>query len=129
MAIQTLMWQKNLEFQGYLMKTRRRQENSQHRKLRDCARCLVEDLTICSRQRKGDENMHFNTIVAPNVKRIINARGLKQSAVAKRAGYSEQQFSAIVNGRKIAKDVDVLRIANALGVDVTELYMKGAGDI
>ncbi len=35
--------------------------------------------------------MHFNTIVAPNVKRIINARGLKQSAVAKRAGYSEQQ--------------------------------------
>lgn len=67
----------------------------------------------------------MNDIVAPNVKEIIKDRCLKQSAVAKKAGYSEQQFSSMMNGRKVIKDIDILRIATALGVDANELFKKG----
>lgn len=67
----------------------------------------------------------MNDIVVPNIKEIITDRCLKQSAVAKKAGYSEQQFSAMMNGRKIIKDIDILRIATALSVDANELFKKG----
>ena len=67
----------------------------------------------------------MNDIVVPNIKEIIKDRCLKQSAVAKKAGYSEQQFSAMMNGRKIIKDIDILRIATALSVDANELLKKG----
>ena len=67
----------------------------------------------------------MNDIVAPNVKRIIKDRCLKQGAVAKKAGYSEQQFSAMMNGRKFIKDIDILRIATALSVEANELFKKG----
>ena len=67
----------------------------------------------------------MNDIVAPNVKRIIKDRCLKQGAVAKKAGYSEQQFSAMMNGRKIIKDIDILRIATALSAEANEINKKG----
>ena len=35
----------------------------------------------------------MNSIVAPNVKRIIKQKCLKQSAVAARAGYTPNQFA------------------------------------
>lgn len=66
----------------------------------------------------------MNSIVAPNVKEIIKEKCLKQSAVAKKAGYSEQQFSSMMNGRKIIKDIDILKIATALNVDVNQLFKK-----
>ena len=66
----------------------------------------------------------MNSIVATNVKRIIKDKCLKQSAVAKKAGYSVQQFSSMMNKRKIIKDTDILRIATALGVDANELFKK-----
>lgn len=66
----------------------------------------------------------MNSIVAPNVKRIIRDRCLKQSAVAEKAGYSAQQFCAMMNGRRIIKDIDILRIATALSVDANELFRK-----
>lgn len=66
----------------------------------------------------------MNSIVAPNVKEIIKEKCLKQSAVARKAGYSEQQFSSMMNGRKIIKDIDILKIATALNVDVNQLFKK-----
>ncbi len=66
----------------------------------------------------------MNSIVAPNVKEIIKEKCLKQSAVARKAGYSEQQFSSMMNGRKIIKDTDILKIATALNVDVNQLFRK-----
>ena len=64
----------------------------------------------------------MNNIVASNVKGIIKDRCLKQSAVAKKAGYSEQQFSAMLNGRKIIKPCDAVAIADVLGIEMNELY-------
>ena len=61
-------------------------------------------------------------MVAENIKNIINNAGIKQKSIAEKAGYSIQQFSNLLNGRKIITDVDVFRIAMALGVTPNELY-------
>ena len=66
----------------------------------------------------------MNSIVAPNVKRIIKQKCLKQSAVATRAGYTPNQFCPMMKGRKIIKDIDIMNIAIALGVDANELFKK-----
>ena len=69
----------------------------------------------------------MNSIVAPNVKRIIKQNCLKQAAIAERAGYTPNQFSAMISGRKVIKDVDILKIMVALDVDANELFKKGDG--
>lgn len=60
--------------------------------------------------------------IAENTKRIIECRGLKHKAIAKRAGFSIQQFSAMMNHRKVIKDVVVIAIANALDVTPNDLF-------
>lgn len=60
--------------------------------------------------------------IAENTKRIISQRGLKNRAVALRAGFSEQQFSAILHCRRVIKAADVIAIANALEVTPNELF-------
>ena len=64
----------------------------------------------------------MNSIVAPNVEAIISERCLKQSAVARKAGYTKQQFHAMLKGRKVIRDSDILRIATALEVDANTLF-------
>lgn len=64
----------------------------------------------------------IRSYIAENAKRIINDKGLKHTAVAARAGYSTQQFSALLNNRKVIKDTDVIAIANALEVTPNDLF-------
>lgn len=47
---------------------------------------------------------------------------MKQCAVAQKAGYNQQQFNAMLTGRKTIKDVDVINIKNALGVNISTLF-------
>ena len=63
-----------------------------------------------------------NSVVPENVEKIIREKGIKQCVVAERAGYSKQRFNDMLNGRKIIKAIDILRIATALGVTPNELY-------
>lgn len=63
-----------------------------------------------------------NSVVPENIERVIREKGIKQCAIAKKAGYSKQQFSDMMNGRKIIKAIDILIIANALGVTPNDLY-------
>lgn len=65
---------------------------------------------------------NYNANLPDNIIGIINKRGLKQGAIAERAGYTKQQFSDMMNGRRIIKPCDVLAISNALGVSVNDLY-------
>lgn len=65
----------------------------------------------------------MNTVVIPNIRRIINERGLKQYAVAEKAGYTKQQFNAMLTGRKLIKDVDICKITSVLDVDANALFM------
>lgn len=48
--------------------------------------------------------------------RTIADKGLKQRAVAAKAGFSEKQFSALMTGRRIIKDSDVMAIAIAIAI-------------
>lgn len=64
----------------------------------------------------------YNIVLPDNIVRIINERGMKQGAVAERAGYSKQQLSDMLNGRRIIKPCDALAIANTLGVTMNELF-------
>jgi len=67
----------------------------------------------------------MKSIIAENAKRIIADKGLKQRAVAEKAGYSQQQFSAMMCNRRIVQDTDVMAIANALNVTPNELFGIG----
>lgn len=62
------------------------------------------------------------SIVARNARSIIDERGLKQRAVAEKAGLNENQLSALLCGRKTMKDVDIAAIAEALGVTPNDLF-------
>lgn len=63
-----------------------------------------------------------NQPVTRNILRIIRVKGIKQKVVAERAGYSSQQFSDMLNGRKIIRPMDTKAIAIALEVDANELF-------
>lgn len=69
------------------------------------------------------------SLVQENMKRIIDEKMLVQKGVAKRAGMSEQMFSAIMNGRKVIRADMIPCLAAALDVPITELFRnekKGA---
>lgn len=60
--------------------------------------------------------------IAENTRNLIRERGLKNKAVAVRAGYSEKQFSRILTGAKPMRSEDILRISQALGVTPNDLF-------
>ena len=70
----------------------------------------------------------IQSAIADNTRRIIAERGLKNRAVAERAGFSEKQFSAILNKRRVVRDIDVIAIAQALDVTPNELFTWAAQD-
>ena len=69
--------------------------------------------------------MSNNQIIINNIRRIIRLKGLKQCAVAEKAGFSSNAFSSMLNERKAIMAEYIPEIALALGVSVNELYEKG----
>lgn len=61
-------------------------------------------------------------IVAKNIKRIIDERGLKQISVAKHSKIKESTFNNMLNGRKIITAKDIHAIATTLDVSPNELF-------
>lgn len=68
----------------------------------------------------------LNQPVADNVSFIISTKGLKQKAVAEKAGISVQAFNDMLNGRRLIKMTDTRSIANALEIDVGELFKNNS---
>lgn len=64
----------------------------------------------------------YNAMIPANIITLIRAKGMKNGAVAERAGYSIQQFSDMLNGRKIIKPCDVLAICEAMDVSPDQLF-------
>ncbi|MDD6633888.1 MAG: helix-turn-helix transcriptional regulator [Ruminococcus sp.] len=60
--------------------------------------------------------------IAKNIEMIIADKGMNIKHVAMKAGYSKQQFSNLMNGRKIIKPDDIIKIANALEVTPNDLF-------
>ena len=67
----------------------------------------------------------IESVTAHRIGELIERKGLKRRAVAKAAGYSEMQLSAMLHGRRNIRDVDLLAIAKALDVGVAELFEGG----
>lgn len=64
----------------------------------------------------------YETLI-DNIRRIISEKGMKQGVVAERAGFSQSEFSNMLNGRrKLLRAEHILPIAEALEVDVNTIY-------
>lgn len=63
-----------------------------------------------------------NAPVPANISRIIKGNGFVNHWVAKKSGMTTQQFSNMLNGRRLIKPCDILAISNALGVGVDDLF-------
>ena len=58
-----------------------------------------------------------------NIKMLISKKGMKQSVVAERAGFTPQEFSNILNERRKLLRIEFMPpIAKALDVYMNELY-------
>lgn len=66
--------------------------------------------------------------VALGIKRTLFEKGMIQKVVAERAGFSNQQFSDMLNGRKVIRADYLPDIAKALGVSVNEIFDNGRQD-
>ncbi|KAF5063585.1 hypothetical protein DSECCO2_293050 [anaerobic digester metagenome] len=65
-----------------------------------------------------------NATIPQNIFRIIKETGMKQCAVAEKAGYTKQQFNDMLNGRRVIKAKDILALSHALGVSPNDLFLK-----
>lgn len=63
-----------------------------------------------------------NKQLADNIKSIIRKKGILQSDLAQIAGYSRQQLSNMLQGRKLIRADDIPRIAKALSSTPNDLY-------
>ena len=50
---------------------------------------------------------------------------MKNLHVAKKAGYSPQKLSDMLNGRRLIKACDIPNLALALGVKIDDIYEAG----
>ena len=67
-------------------------------------------------------NKAKKSIVAEQLKKIIDDRGLKQKKVAEILGYDYRTFNNMLNGYKRITTDDVIIIATKLGVEPNQLY-------
>lgn len=75
------------------------------------------------RERDSSDSIAYNNIIA-NIKDIIVSKGLKQSFVAKQAGFNSQSFSDILNGRKLLRVEHLPELADALEVEIEDFFRK-----
>lgn len=65
--------------------------------------------------------MEYEKIVS-KIKQVISDKGMKQCVIAERSGFSEAEFSNMLNGRKLLRVEHIPRIANALGLEPNDLF-------
>lgn len=66
------------------------------------------------------KDIHDYPVKAINV--IIAKKGFLQKTIAIKAGFTEQQFSDMLNGRKVIRAEYIPVIAKALGVTPNDLF-------
>ena len=62
--------------------------------------------------------------IADNIRREIDSRGYKHNVIAERAGYTRQQMSDMLNGRKIIAADDLFRLCPAIGCTYNDLFRR-----
>lgn len=66
-----------------------------------------------------------NKPFAEGVQELLASKGFKKIYIAEKAGYTAQELSDMLNGRRIIKACDIPRLARALGVKADEIYSAG----
>ena len=61
-------------------------------------------------------------VVAKNMKRIIEENGYKQTAIAQKSGFSDQQFSDMLYERKLIKAEYIPQFCVALRCTPNDLF-------
>lgn len=64
--------------------------------------------------------------VSEGIKNIIRDKGLRKQFVAERAGFTGQQLSDMMYGRKLILAEYLPRLAQAMGVEVMDIFNAGA---
>lgn len=62
------------------------------------------------------------------IKKYISDSGLKQCAVADRAGYTARNFSLMMTGKKMINLDDLERICKALNVPASKFILPGGNE-
>ena len=73
---------------------------------------------------KGARKIITYSNIITNIKKLIKNKGLKQSFVAKQAGFNSQSFSDILNGRKLLRVEHLPELADALEVEIEGFFRK-----
>ena len=68
----------------------------------------------------------MNEEVLQNIKNIIKDKGYKKKAIAAKMGYTENQFSDLLNGRRIVRLDDIILLCDLLEVQPNEIIKKSA---
>lgn len=66
-----------------------------------------------------------NSVVAVQLKKLIDQKGLKQAAIASRAGFSAQELNDMLNGRRIMRAADIASLIDVVkdfGADANYLF-------
>lgn len=66
-----------------------------------------------------------NSIVAKRLRTAIKNKGLKQSAIADKAGFTAQEMNDMLNGRRLMRAVDIasiIEVVKEFGVDANYLF-------
>ncbi|WP_395541035.1 helix-turn-helix domain-containing protein [Neotabrizicola sp. sgz301269] len=69
--------------------------------------------------------MSVRSRVSKNVQRIRREKNLSQEELAHRADIHQTYLSGVENGKRNPSILVVERIANALGVDISEIFKAG----
>jgi DNA-binding Xre family transcriptional regulator len=66
--------------------------------------------------------MHEETL--QKIKDIIEQRGYKKKVIAEKMGYKENQFSDLLNGRRLVRLDDIVKLCDILEVQPNELIAQ-----
>lgn len=66
--------------------------------------------------------------VAAGIDKIIQDRGYIQKVIAEKAGFTDQQFSDMLCGRKVIRADYLIPIAKAMRVSIQEIYDAGLSE-
>src|SRR5215213_8571182 len=87
--------------------------------VRGCARLLLVEAT------NGGRMAELLEAIGHNIRRLRDEKGWNQTELGFRAGASPSIISLIENGKRNPSTATLAKIAEALGVEVVDLFPKG----
>lgn len=65
-----------------------------------------------------------NSPVAGNIARILEEKTMERAKIARKAGLKPRELTDIINNCKVVRACEIEALAEALGVEVQELFVR-----